>query len=243
MHTSDSAYGSTRGEMGPPSLEFPPRPIEIDWSYSRILPSPSSSSSAWEPTLFPSHIFSELNSPCGPISRISQFPVDRTTGQAPLQQWYTDNDGPWYPKTISDPVSEERTNIRVRSSNRAPVTIGVPYRQQDPLDNGSLHFGAPPQSDSGYGTRRSVGNASIFSADVNERDQDCQSLAGHVADYQPFHGLNEATQTRELRTADTWPLNLPASINSPGLFCSACQKHVKTKSELKYICSILVCRN
>ncbi|KAF7870534.1 hypothetical protein EAF04_004278 [Stromatinia cepivora] len=221
MHTSDSGYGSTRGEMGPPSLDFPPQPIEIDLSNSRTLPSPSPSSSvAWEPTLFSSHAFSDLNSPYGPISRIQQLPVDRTTGQAPLLQWYADNDGPWYPKTISDPISDVRASIKVRSSNRAPAAFGRPYRQQDPLENGSFHFGAPPHSDSGYGTRRSVGNASIFSADVNDRDQDCQSLAGHVADYQPFQGLGE-------------PLHLPASINSPGLFCPTCQKSVKTKSELK----------
>ncbi|ESZ90573.1 hypothetical protein SBOR_9041 [Sclerotinia borealis F-4128] len=235
MHTSDSGYGgSTRGEMGPPSLDFPPQPIEIDLSNSRTLPSPSPSSSmAWEPPSFPSHGFSDLSSPYGPISRIQQLPMDRTTGQAPLLQWYADNDGPWYPKTISDPISEERTSIKVRSSIRAPVAFGGPYRQQEPLENGPFHFGAPPQSDSGYGTRRSVGNASIFSADVNDRDQDCQSLAGHVADYQPFQGLNEALQSRENRTTEAWPLHLPTSINSPGLFCPTCQKSVKTKSELK----------
>ncbi|KAF7933756.1 uncharacterized protein EAE98_003465 [Botrytis deweyae] len=236
MHNaSDSGYGSTRGEMGPPSLDFPPQPIEIDLSNSRTLPSPSPSSSvAWEPTLFPSpHGFPDLNSPYGPISRMQQLPMDRATGQAPLLQWYADNDGPWYPKTISDPISEERTNIKVRSSNRAPVAFGGPYRQQDPLENGSFHFGGPPQSDSGYETRRSHGNASIFSSDINDRDQDCQSLAGHVADYQPFQGLNEALQSRENRTPEAWPTHLPASINSPGLFCSTCHKSVKTKSELK----------
>ncbi|QSZ36502.1 hypothetical protein DSL72_006382 [Monilinia vaccinii-corymbosi] len=235
MHASDSGYASTRGEMGPPSLDFPPQPIEIDLSNSRTLPSPSPSSSvAWEPNLFSPHASSDINSPYGPVSRIQQLPMDRTTGQAPLLQWYADNDGPWYPKTISDPISEERTYIKVRSSHRAPVAFGGPYRQQGPLENGSFHLGAPPQSDSGYGTRRSVGNASIFSADVNDRDQDCQSLAGHVADYQPFQGLNEAAlQSRENRTTEPWPLHLPASINSPGLFCPTCSRSVKTKSELK----------
>ncbi|KAF7954293.1 hypothetical protein EAE96_005422 [Botrytis aclada] len=234
MHTSDSGYGSTRGEMGPPLLDFPPQPIEIDLSNSRTLPSPSPSSSATFEPIFPSpHGFPDLNSPYGPISRMQQLPMDRATGQAPLLQWYADNDGPWYPKTISDPISEERTNIKVRSNNRAPVAFGGPYRQQDPLENGSFHFGGPPQSDSGYETRRSHGNASIFSSDINDRDQDCQSLAGHVADYQPFQGLNEALQSRETRTPETWPTHLPASINSPGLFCLTCQKSVKTKSELK----------
>ncbi|KAK6599560.1 Zinc finger protein GLI1 [Botrytis cinerea] len=235
MHTSDSGYGSTRGEMGPPSLDFPPQPIEIDLSNSRTLPSPSLSSSvAWEPTLFPSpHGFPDLNSPYGPISRMQQLPMDRATGQAPLLQWYADNDGPWYPKTISDPVPEERTNSKVRSNNRAPVAFGGPYRQQDPVENGPFHFGGPPQSDSGYETRRSHGNASIFSSDINDRDQDCQSLAGHVADYQPFQGLNEALQSRETGRPETWAVHLPASINSPGLFCPTCSKSVKTKSELK----------
>lgn len=242
MHnTSDSGYGSARGEMAPPSLEFPPQPIEIDLSNSRTLPSPSPSSSiAWEPTLFPSpHGFPDLNSPYGPISRMQQLPMDRATGQAPLLQWYADNDGPWYPKTISDPISEERTNIKVRSNHRAPVAFGGPYRQQDPLENGSFHFGGPPQSDSGYETKRSHGNASIFSSDINDRDQDCQSLAGHVADYQPFQGLNEALQSRENRTPETWPTHLPASINSPGLFCPTCHKSVKTKSELKSVLTVI----
>ncbi|TEY34084.1 hypothetical protein BOTCAL_0651g00020 [Botryotinia calthae] len=235
MHASDSGYGSTRGEMGPPSLDFPPQPIEIDLSNSRTLPSPSLSSSvALEPTLFPSpHGFPDLNSPYGPISRMQQLPMDRATGQAPLLQWYTDNDGPWYPKTISYPIPEERTNSKVRSNNRAPVAFGGPYRQQDPVENGPFHFGGPPQSDSGYETRRSHGNASIFSSDINDRDQDCQSLAGHVADYQPFQGLNEALQSRETGRPETWPVHLPAPINSPGLFCPTCSKSVKTQSELK----------
>lgn len=232
MHTSDSGYGSTRGEMAPPSLDLPPQPIEIDLSNSWTLPHPAFPSITWEPTL-PPHGFSDLNSSYEPISRIQQLPVDRTTSQAPLLQWYADNDGPWYPKTISDPVQDERASIKVRSNNRAPVAFAGPCREQDHLGNGSFHFGAPPHSDSGYGTRKSVGNASVFSTDVSDRDQDCQSLAGHVADYQQFPGLNEALQSRENRTSEPWPLHLLASTNSPGLFCSTCQKSVKTKSELK----------
>jgi hypothetical protein len=218
--------------MGPPSLDFPPRPIEIDLNNSRTLPNPSSSSAIpWESTAVLPATVPDMNSTYGPISRIQQLPVDRITPQAPLLQWYADNDGPWYPKGISEGITDERTSARARSGNRAPVAFGQ-YRQ-DPLENAAFQFGAPPQSDSGYGTRRSDGNASIFSADITDRDQDCHSLTGHPADFQSFPGMHDMLPPRDPRTTDIWPANL-STAESSRLVCPGCMKTVKTKSELKY---------
>ncbi|PQE33012.1 C2H2 type zinc finger domain protein [Rutstroemia sp. NJR-2017a WRK4] len=230
IHTSDSGYGSAR-EMGPPSLDFPPQPIEIDLNNSRTLPNPSSSSAIpWESTTVLPSTFPDMNSTYGPMSRIQQLPVDRITPQAPLLQWYADNDGPWYPKGISEGITDERTSARARSGNRAPVAFGQ-YRQ-DPLENATFQFGAPPQSDSGYGTRRSDGNGSIFSADIADRDQDCHSLTGHPADFHSFQGMHDMLPPRDPRTTDIWPANLPTTEVSR-LVCPGCNKTVKTKSELK----------
>ena len=241
MSSTDPGYGAAR-EMGPPSMEFPPQPIEIDLnnsllSHSRTLPNPSSSSSAsWESALFPPHPFADIPSTYGSLNKMPQIPMDsqiRTTAQAPLLQWYQDNDGPWYPKAISE-IPEERMHTRGQTGHRPSAPFGGQYRHQKPSDNGSFQFGVPP-SDSGYGTMRSVGNASIFSADVTDRDQDCQSLTGHVADYQPFQGMNEALQSRDARSTEAWPSSLPINNLDPSnLFCAVCQKVVKTKSELKY---------
>jgi hypothetical protein len=224
MHTSDSGYGSAR-EMGPPSLDFPPQPIEIDLNNSRTLPNPSSSSAMpWESNMLPS-TFHDLNSPYGPMARIQQLPVDRIAPQVPLVQWYIDNDGPWCPKGISEGIADERASAKVRSGNRAPAAFG--QFRQDPLENAAFQFGAPPQSDSGYGTRRGDGNGSIFSADVTDRDQD------HPADFQSFQGMNDMLPPRDTRTTDIWSANLPTTEVSP-LLCIGCNKIVKTKSELKY---------
>jgi len=224
--------------MGPPPpLDFPPQPIEIDLNSSRTLPSPSASSSAaWDSTNFQPHVFGDMLYGSSNVAKMQQLPMDSTVRgppQDPLLQWYTGNDGPWIPKVIPEIVSEERLS-RVQSGNRNPMSYTGHYRQPNPSDAGSFQYGGS-HSDSGYGTRRSVGNASVFSADVTERDQDCQSLAGHVADFQPFQGLNEVLQTRDARINESWSLPAPSSAASDtSLVCPTCQKSVKTRSELKY---------
>lgn len=223
--------------MGPPYLSQPPQPIEIDLNSSRTLPSPSASSSnAWDQAMFPSHGIGEAS----PIASTNfqknlQMEVQgRAVNQDPLVNWYTDNDGPWIPKNISDVVADARSS-RARVSSRMPIPYGNHYRQPLPSDAGSYPYGPPP-SDSGYGSnaaKRSDGNASIFSADVNDRDQDLQSLAGHIADLQPYQGIDEVLQPR---VNDHWTNPLPTSIPDPQpkLTCPTCKKAVKTPSELKY---------
>ena len=227
-------FGSSK-DMGPPpsfqsDFPAPPRPIEIEVNSSRTLPSPSIPSSApWENYPAPGFGgFSEYG-PGRPL------PVDtqvRTNGADPLQQWYTGNDGPWIPKGIST-VPDDRLHSRPRVGTRIPMPFGNHYRQPNPSDAGSLHYGVAP-SDSGYGTRHSDGNGSVFSADINDRDQDCHSLVGHVADFQPFQGLHEVVQQRDTRPNEHWP-PVPSSSpsNTPSLVCPTCRKAVKTRSELK----------
>ena len=231
--------------MGPPPpLEFLPQPVEIDLSNSRTLPSPSSSSSSiWDSTLFQTHGFGDVPHGSSNMAKMQQIPMEgQISGvqQNPLAQWYTGNDGPWVPKVIPDAIPEERY-ARGQIGNRNSMPFGVQYRQTNPSDAGSFQYGPSP-SDSGYGTRRSIENTSVFSAEATERDQDCQSLINHVAEYTPF-GLSEVLQTRDARSGESWPLTIPSSAISalPSLVCPSCQKPVKTQSELKYDAGELFC--
>jgi hypothetical protein len=224
--------------MGPPPLDYSaPQPIEIDLSNStRTLPSPSmSGSNSWDILQPQPHGLGD--GPYGPshMSRMQQLPLEGQARGDPIYNWYAGNDGPWTPSGIVAP-SEEKLQSR-QISTRNPIPYGSHYRQPNPSDAGSIHYGVAP-SDSGYGTRQSVGNTSIFSGDVAERDQDCRSLAGHVENYQPFQGFNEIGQQRESRTSianETWDHSGPTSTgsDSPGLICPTCNKAVKTQSELK----------
>jgi len=218
---------------------FPPRPVEIDMNSSRTLPSPSASATAGWDSNYPSLGFSDL--PYGPpsMAKMQQIPnVEnqiRGSGENPLVQWFTNNDGPWNPITTKIPenVQEERGQSR-QTGIRNPMSYPGGYRQHNPSEVGSVQFGFP-HSDSGYGTRRSVGNTSVFSADVTERDQDCQSLAGHVAEFQPFHQFNDMPQQVDGRANDSWTNQAQSSTTLPsGLVCPTCNKSVKTQSELKY---------
>jgi hypothetical protein len=238
MNSTESApsYGSTR--MGPPSSEYPPQVLEIDPSSSRTLPSPSASAPvAWDSSTFPPHGFGEMST-YGPSNMSRQLPVEnhsRGTAQDPLLHWYIGNDGPWIPRGISEVPTEQRH--RTRQGNRIPLHYPNQYRQPIPSDAGT-HPYAAPHSDSGYGgtARRSDGNASVFSADVPDRDQDFQSIAGPVPDFH-YPGMNEVLQPRDPRSND-WNVqmsNTPMSDSSrEALVCSTCHKTVKTRSELKY---------
>ncbi|KAG9232581.1 hypothetical protein BJ875DRAFT_380381 [Amylocarpus encephaloides] len=232
---SNPLYGTTR-DMGPPlPVDFPPQPVEIDLNCSRTLPSPSTSGlNIWEPNL-PHSGFVDGVYGSSSVTRMQQSPSDnqvRGPNQDPIAQWYSGNDGPWVPKVIPDAAVDERNQSR-RSGNRSIVSYGTQYRQTNPSDAGSAQFAIPP-SDSGYGTRRSIGNTSVFSADIPDRDQDCQSLAGHVESYQPFQGFNDVFQSRDSRSHDSWAIpTIPPGSASSSFTCLTCKKPVKTQSELK----------
>jgi hypothetical protein len=113
----------------------------MDLTDSRTLPSPSTSSSS---------PYDSFDNPAwGSIREVQQLSVDnelRGNTPDPLLQWYTGNDGPWIPKAKPD-HSEERRRSRAWT-----------------------RYSTDPPSDSGYRTRRSIGNASVFSATIIETE-------------------------------------------------------------------------
>lgn len=202
---------------------------------SRTLPSPSSTTSNnWD---FSQHGFGEPSYGTSMARTHHHPPMDghgRAPAQDPLLQWYEGNDGPWVPKGVTDIPHEERVQTR-QTGNRSALSFGTQYRQPNPSDAGSAQYGGVPNSDSGYGTRRSVGNTSVYSADIPERDQDCQSLIGHIETYQPFYNYSEVLTPRPGRVTESW--NSAASATAgpeiAQLVCPTCGKGVKTQSELK----------
>ena len=146
-----------------------------------------------------------------------------TIPQNRIAQWYENNDGPWIPKGLSDfPVG--RPTFPQSSYVHRPFET---YRQLDTSDIESVRY-----PDSGYGTRKSVGNASIFSGEFPDRDQDCGSIAGRIENFQPFQGIDELESIDD-RIDDPWPLTSPVQ-DARKLFCRVCHKEVRTPSELKY---------
>ena len=243
MHSSESGhvYLSTRG-MGLPPMDCPPQPVEIELSNSRTLPSPSASAAAhWD---LSQHGTGELSIPYS-SSSARPFQIEsqsRASNQAPLLQWYVENDGPWVPKGV---IPEER-NSRPKLGNRMSMHYGSQYRPPHSSDSGAYPFGTP-HSDSGYGSngaRRSDENASIFSTDLTDRDQDSHSISGPSQDFHSYQGIHEYMQSGDTPRIGQWN-TLPSSSQLgiiASLVCPTCHKVVKTRSELKCGCSIVISR-
>ncbi|RFU33116.1 hypothetical protein B7463_g3224, partial [Scytalidium lignicola] len=229
--------------------------MEISLSSSRTLPPPpppsATSSSAWDSSLYsnafgpeiPSSPFEAspgMMSRMSQMSQMSQVSMDhqvRGLDQNPIQQWYADNDGPWHPiKTIIDPALEALPQDREHVGNLQP-SFGTRYRQSNASDSGAFPFRHVTQSDSGYGTatRRSIGNASVYSGEMTEHEPDCQSFIGTVpGDQQLYQGLGEISATRDIKpNAFLYQFPTVTISDAPGLVCPTCHKPVKTKSELK----------
>jgi hypothetical protein len=233
-------HGHSR-DMRPPVL---PQPMEIaDLNMSRTLPSlPASGSSNLDLLPPPTHGYGDVSYGNPNIAKIyQQFPTDgqiMRPAQDPIQDWYSTDDGPWthIPKVMppNNVIPDGRFQSK-QTGSRNHITSGGRYMVHNPSESGSFHYGVPavPHSDSGYGTRRSVANTSVFSGDVPERDQDCQSLTGQVENFQPFIGSNEDMQHRDIRPFDSWT-SVTSIQESRGLICPTCRQPVKTQSELKY---------
>lgn len=213
-------------------MDYPPQPVEIELSNSRTLPSPAASAAAhWD---LPQPGFCDMSTSYSSNSS-RHFHIEsqsRASNQAPLLQWYTENDGPWVPKGV---IPEER-NSRQKTGNRMSMHYGNQYRQPNSSDPGAYPFGAP-HSDSGYGSngaRRSDGNASIFSADLTDKDQDSHSISGPATDFHSYQGINEVLQSSVPRNGpwNALPSNSPLE-STANLVCPTCHKSVKTRSELK----------
>ncbi|KAH8809233.1 hypothetical protein F5884DRAFT_858728 [Xylogone sp. PMI_703] len=226
----------------PPQLDYhhQPQPMEINLSSSRFLPPPSAASSSWE---YSSPLPGDMSTPFGApgmtrVAHTSQISIDsqtRALEQSSIQQWYAANDGPWLPKTLIDPALRALSQDRAQTSNPQP-SFDTRCRPHNASDSDGLLF-QPTPSDSGYGTatRRSVGNASVYSADMNEREVDCQSFNEPVpVDQQLYNGLGGISSTRDIGTDGAWD-PLPTIIFTPAstLVCPFCEKPVRTKSELK----------
>lgn len=228
--------------MGPPPLELPPQVLEIDPSSSTTLPSPHIST-AWNSPAFPLHAFGDVST-YGPANTARQAPLEnytRGTAQNPLCNWYNENDGPWIPKSTISELPEGK-NPRPLQGSGLQFQNGHPYHQRISSDGGAYPFGVPP-SDSGYGTRRSDGNASVFSVDIPDRDQDGQSLAGTAADFQQYPRMGEGLEQRDSHIHH-WTVLPDATISDDQcgkrFICPRCPKEVKTKSELKLVIPLYI---
>lgn len=242
MSSTSSVHlnGSVKG-MAHRMLDFPPQILEIDPGCSTSLQSPSASA-AWDSSGFTAPEFGD-NPTYGPLETTKQVQGDsqnRVTVQNPLLHWYVGNDGPWVPRSSISEVPGERL-ARGLEDDQLSFAHGDPYGQRIPSELESYPFGVPP-SDSGYGTRRSDGDASVFSMDVPDKDQDGQDFTGRAADFQPYPAIDEGFQQQERHISD-WNLlpdvTLPESKLGKTFVCTRCQKQVKTRSELKYEYSML----
>lgn len=218
-----------------------PPPVEVaDMSISRTLPSPAANVSSNLDLLPPPHPeYAEMSYGNPNHGRMYQFPTDSQVIRPPqnmIQHWYANQDGPWTPvsKVMPDVTSDGRFQSK-QTGSRNHNPSGGQYRQHNPSETGSFHFAVPgvPHSDSGYGTRRSVANTSVFSGDAPERDQDCHSLVSHVENFQPFGYIEEIPQ-RDDRSSEPWNASVSSLSESRGLVCPDCNKAVKTQSEMKY---------
>jgi hypothetical protein len=236
MSATDSRHlGEPAKDMAPPMLEYPPQVLEIDPSSSTTLPN-QTKSVTWNSPAFAVDGFGDASTygASGSSRHVQVENHSRGTAQNPLLHWYIGNDGPWIPKSSISAVSEEGP---ARGLHDAHIQFpqGNPYSQRIPSDAGTYPFGGPA-SDSGYGTRRSDGGASVFSADVPDRDQDGPSFAVQLADFQQYPRMGEAVQQRDSHIND-WSLlpEVAVSDNQSGkvFICQRCQKRVKTRSELK----------
>lgn len=200
---------------------------------------PNRQSGPW--TLYPVGPLEELNSPfasSGSPSKTGQTPVDYGTAPA-LEAWYAANDGPWpFRGAVPEATQIGRSQLRdqqnrFRTNGYGPQ-LGRHHRPGDPSETGSVHYGIPPPSDSGYGTRRSLENASVRSCEITNPTLDNRGFPERNLEI-PFYGDNGPL--RDPSDANVWVRmsgGLELSDASSGMRCPTCNKIVKTKSEMKY---------
>ncbi|CZT10077.1 uncharacterized protein RAG0_14658 [Rhynchosporium agropyri] len=234
ISSRDQGQMFARG-MGHSLTDFLPQPVEIDLSLARTLPNPGIS--AFMPSEFgfpPQGLggMPYLGSSISRIPTISSESQIRGISGAPLDHWYTDNDGPWnpYQKSGTESVIDDR--LLSRHTANCNLSYSGQYRHPNTSDAARFALEIPP-SDSGYVTRRSMGNTSVFSADIQDRDQDGNSMAAPSPDYPVFSGYNEVLQQHYRRLPSTWSPQTTHPSGPPRLSCPTCHKPVKTQSELK----------
>lgn len=222
----------------PPQHQFhlpQPQPVEIDYrSYGHQLPL---SSTHWDSTL------SNYGYPDTNQFRSNQDHIEAPAkgGTDALLNWYTNNDGPWIPKgTVPEiPIGYNHSKgqpLGFRSTSNTTAIEPNHSHEKSSSDNVPLPF-AYLHSDSGYATRRSFEEVSVFSSEVLERNQDCSSLTSQVNDNSSFPTLKVLEQRQDSEITESWAGSQPASTGHQSrnelLHCQDCGKDVKTKSELK----------
>lgn len=136
-----------------------------------------------------------------------------------LSSWYHDIDAPWIPKVLSDTSLQTPSQIL---GSTADVYLSTPANQQD-IDVvtklGSL------SSDSGYETRKSLYDASIFSYEIVDHDD--RLFMEHL-EAQEETGKSHYSQLQ----GDT---RIIEQTQMTGMTCSTCHKECRTPSELRCV--------
>ncbi|KAI1875641.1 uncharacterized protein JN550_001927 [Neoarthrinium moseri] len=166
----------------------------------------------------------------GPYDRQVR-PVDPN----PLEQWYTNNDGPWIPKGIAPPGEQSSSRFNAASRGNGFVFSGTYRESISPSECDTLPPGAMP-SDSGYGShgaKPSIATASVCRDDGMDQSQDTQSLAGQFSDLQFQASFNLDPRQWPQAQGQQPALSRAAPSEGKELTCETCQKKLKTNSELK----------
>ncbi|KAH8671021.1 hypothetical protein BX600DRAFT_548079 [Xylariales sp. PMI_506] len=156
----------------------------------------------------------------------------------PLAQWYTNNDGPWI--GIETPQNGAQNAFPVSHLDLRGSGPAYHYREQEPSECDTIPPGAI-QSDSGYGgsaTKQSIATNSVYE-DPWDRNQETQSLAGHLSDfhfnYQPLEHMSKYRDGGACHPEPEQDALLQHNSQSAGkgYYCEPCRKTLKTHSELK----------
>jgi hypothetical protein len=234
---SYNPYGLSEKNMEPPAMSNPPQPVEVDLSYQRVS-DPFSSIPYSLPSAIP-----DTNAPFFPGSgsprtiHTPQSDLPSGGSQIPLTIWYRSNDGPWIPKGA---VPEVGLNENPHSRSYTTVFSGIGglhpfghFRPGNHSENGSVMYGNP-HSDSGYGSKGSHETSSLRSYDTTnahlEPVNNYQGRAEPLHNY-PILGLHDSVPMNQ-----RIPYAEPPILRCP---FATCGQQVKTRSELKYILSLV----
>lgn len=176
------------------------------------------------------------------LFRQNQDPIETAVRSGPqdpnpLLNWYTNNDGPWVPPGTVPDISMDHNQSRGRLPGfRSTASSIVPTDPKHIRDANASGFGGfpfvfSPTSDSGYATRKSFENGSVFSSPLRA------SLSSQSHDNRSFPMLQVSARANGSELSDSWAGSQSASAihqaHSDALQCPTCGMAVKTKSELK----------
>lgn len=153
--------------------------------------------------------------------------------QTPLAEWYTSKTAPW------DPIhgrSPDVARFGGRFGHRPSGASFSEYRTNyAPPSEDVTTVPGHLSSDSGYGslTRQSVVDGSLY-GDC-DRPGDTASVSSHLSGIHFDRPLISSEE--DWRKQPAMPHKVYVPIDANKLVCPHCKQYVKTKSELKYVCS------